>query len=111
MRVSLFLFFFYNREFDRGDYANGAWHGTSVISEKRDLCKRARRDRRGQVPAGRNKNEDLKNSQARWPFARHVAAAQEWQAASPDRGRITAHARQGLDLTRIASVPRITGKK
>lgn len=82
----------------------------SVISEKRDLCNRARRDRHGQVPAGRNKNEDLKNGQARWPFARHVAAAQERQAASPDRGRITAHAR-AEGSTRVASVPRVTGEK
>lgn len=35
-----------------------------------------------------SKNEDLKNGQARWPFARHTIAAQEWQAVSPDRERI-----------------------
>lgn len=84
---SLQLFLSFKKEFDRL-YERDA--ELEFISKKRDLCKSCSASIGGGTgsPVAANKNEDLKNGQVRWRFARHAVAAQEWQAGSPDRGRI-----------------------
>jgi len=70
-------FFFFKWRIRSIDYANGLRYGISVISKKRVLRKRTQRPPMDRFSLAASKNVNLKNSQARWRFARHAVAAQE----------------------------------